>query len=178
MMDNVFLEVLRPDGEAAGPGDSGEIVLTDLNNKAMPLIRYRVGDMGILGSDCACGRRGPVLEKIWGRTYDFVHGLDGRHFHGEYFMYLFEDLRTAGLGVEQFQVHQVARYRIEVRMKTAEVNSSQRDFVRGWVADTLPGIHFEFVAVDEIAREPSGKTRLIINDLTTRPPPAQGALDV
>ncbi len=50
MADNVFVEVLRPDGSWALPGEEGEIVVSDLNNRAMPLIRYRVGDRAEVGN--------------------------------------------------------------------------------------------------------------------------------
>ena len=92
MSANVVLEVLRPDGSAAGRGEPGELVVTDLHNRAMPLIRYRVGDFGAWGDACTCGRPFPRLERIYGREYDFIRGKDGRRFHGEFFLYIFEEL--------------------------------------------------------------------------------------
>ncbi len=43
--DRVHLEILRPDGTTCDPGERGEIVITDLDNKVMPFIRYRTGDL-------------------------------------------------------------------------------------------------------------------------------------
>lgn len=43
--DAIYLELLRPDGTPADPGEAGMVVVTDLTNRAMPLIRYQVGDM-------------------------------------------------------------------------------------------------------------------------------------
>ena len=53
--ENMLVEIL--DGERVrGPGGIGEIVVTELNNCAMPLIRYRTGDFGALGAGtCECG---------------------------------------------------------------------------------------------------------------------------
>lgn len=68
--DMLILEIIR-DGEPVGPGERGEIVVTGLLNYAMPLIRYRVGDVGILDDEkCSCGRSFPLLKSIEGRVVD------------------------------------------------------------------------------------------------------------
>lgn len=70
---NSIVEVLRPDGSAAGPGEPGQIVITDLLNRATPFIRYRTGDIGILGSGpCSCGRPMNWMELSAGRETDFI----------------------------------------------------------------------------------------------------------
>ena len=57
----------------------GEIVITDLYNKAMPFIRYCTGDRGILQTDkCACGSSLPVLKCILGRVNDSLVLKDGQ----------------------------------------------------------------------------------------------------
>jgi phenylacetate-CoA ligase len=68
--DLLILEVVRGT-EQASPGEMGEIVVTNLLNYAMPLIRYRVGDLGVLeDGTCSCGRSLPMLKSIEGRTAD------------------------------------------------------------------------------------------------------------
>ena len=69
--DFIVCEVLK-DGEAAGPGETGELVLTPLHNKAMPLIRIRTGDL-VRRSDsgvCECGSWMTRLDQIKGRSAD------------------------------------------------------------------------------------------------------------
>ncbi len=75
---NVIVEVLK-DGQPAGYGVEGEIHLTCLTNKAMPFIRYALGDRGILypSSVCNCGNKNLVLEVVAGRARDNVL-LEGR----------------------------------------------------------------------------------------------------
>jgi phenylacetate-CoA ligase len=70
--DVVHLEIM--DGQGRFVVDQeGEIVLTHLNNRSMPLLRYRVGDRGILSTDvCPCGITFPLLEKVVGRMDDFL----------------------------------------------------------------------------------------------------------
>jgi phenylacetate-CoA ligase len=78
--DNVAVEFVR-DGRPARPGEEGEILLTGLTNRAMPLIRYAIGDVGIPGDEiCPCGRGFPTMQLIQGRVDDFVVLPDGRRF--------------------------------------------------------------------------------------------------
>jgi len=164
MTQNLVVEVLRPDGTPAAQGEGGELVITDLNNYAMPMVRYRVGDFGELGAPCACGRSFPVLAKIWGRAYDFVEGPDGRRYHGEFFMYLFEDLRGKGMGVEQFQVTQTGPRTLEVLLTSpTPLGAEAVNGVAGEITRRLPGMEVAARAVPAIERLASGKMHVIRN---------------
>jgi phenylacetate-CoA ligase len=171
MSENLVLEVLRPDGAPAVVGEAGELVVTDLNNRAMPLVRYRLGDYGVPGVPCECGRGFPVLEKVWGRAYDFVQRPDGRRYHGEFFMYLFEDLRAEGLCVDQFQVVQSGPTTLEILVVSPSASSSGvEDCVRGHVRRKLEGMELTVRRVQAISRLPSGKMQVIRNDWLRRGP--------
>ena len=62
LSDNVHIEICR-DGEPVPDGEFGDIVATSLSNRAMPLVRCRIGDSGALSPDpCSCGRPYPVLS--------------------------------------------------------------------------------------------------------------------
>lgn len=77
--DYGVLEFLRDDGEPADAGEEGELVCTGFINPVMPLIRYRIGDRGILSEKkCECGSVFPVVEKILGRMDDVIVTPDGR----------------------------------------------------------------------------------------------------
>lgn len=166
MAPNLRVEVLRPDGTHASPGESGEIVLTDLHNRAMPLIRYRVGDSGIVGGTCSCGRGLPILEKVWGRAYDFVELPDGRRYHGEFFMYVFEDLRSSGTPIGQFQVIQTQDDRLQVLLTSGEkITASTRSAIVGTLGRRLPGVQVSVEQVPEIPRTHSGKMQVIKREL-------------
>jgi phenylacetate-CoA ligase len=59
-------------------GEPAELICTGFTNRAMPLIRYRIGDVGILSKKlCPCGREFPVVETISGRLDDFIMTKDG-----------------------------------------------------------------------------------------------------
>ena len=67
--DDLLVEIVRPGGEGVLPPRAwGEIVLTTLDREAMPLIRYRTGDMGrLLDGPCGCGSLLPRLDHVRGR---------------------------------------------------------------------------------------------------------------
>ena len=164
MTPNLALEILKDDGTRAGPGESGEIVLTDLNNIAMPLIRYRVGDFGVPGTPCSCGRGFATLERIWGRQYDFVETPDGRRHHGEYFMYLFEDIRRGGVTIDQFQVTQDGARSLSILLVShANLSPEVQAAVQEQVEHRVPGMTVSVTVVPEIARLTSGKMHVIRN---------------
>ena len=72
--DIAYAEVLDQDtGERVAPGERGELVLTMLQKEALPMIRYRVGDITEIESEpCACGRTHPRIRRIFGRVDDML----------------------------------------------------------------------------------------------------------
>jgi len=74
-----IVEIINDQGDEVKPGEMGKVVCTSFVNKAMPLIRYDLGDTAIKGDDyCVCGRKFPTIDKIYGRQDDFIHTPDGR----------------------------------------------------------------------------------------------------
>ncbi len=77
--DYGLLEFLAPDGSPAKAGEEAELVCTGFVNHVMPLIRYRIGDRGVLAEGtCPCGCQFPLLEKIVGRDDDVIYTHEGR----------------------------------------------------------------------------------------------------
>jgi len=71
--DHFLVEILDKDGESVAPGEKGELVLTSLTKEAMPLIRYRTGDITmVLEDECPCGRTHTRLDKFLGRADDML----------------------------------------------------------------------------------------------------------
>lgn len=84
-----YLEILRPDGSLADPGEEGEIAVTLLTNYAMPFIRYKIGDRAAWSSkDCSCGRAWPMLKTVAGRVTDIFLKKDGGFIPSEYFIHM------------------------------------------------------------------------------------------
>jgi phenylacetate-CoA ligase len=71
--DSYLVEIIDPEtGDVLGPGERGELVVTPLVKEAMPLLRYRTGDITMLMEDrCPCGR-GQKIARIMGRSDDML----------------------------------------------------------------------------------------------------------
>jgi len=75
VMDNFIIEVIDPEtGENLMDGEEGELVITPLNNVAMPLLRYRTGDVGSIlpYKPCKCGNTHPKISMVRGRVSQFI----------------------------------------------------------------------------------------------------------
>jgi len=71
--DHFLLEVIDKNGDPVKEGQRGELVITTLTKEALPLIRYRVGDITILNNkECECGRTHPRIMRILGRSDDML----------------------------------------------------------------------------------------------------------
>lgn len=114
LAEGMYVEILRPDGTPAAPGEKGEIVTTHLEAFGFPLIRYRTGDVGVVAEPgrCACGLALPRIERIEGRATDFLIAPDGRLLHALGAIYVLRVLP----GVGRFQIEQPARDRLLVRV--------------------------------------------------------------
>lgn len=116
-VENILLEYAPlPAGDGETP--RCELLVTDLHNVAMPLIRYRIGDLGLPGAPCACGRGLPTLRLVAGRIEDLVVLPGGRKVDGSVFEHAVEALIRAGASVKQFRAIQHAADHIEVLVAT------------------------------------------------------------
>jgi phenylacetate-CoA ligase len=103
-IDHLIVEFLRDNGTEAAPGEEANIVVTDLINRGMPLIRYQIEDRGILSDrECPCGRGLPLMERVVGRQADFLKRRDGSLVAG---VSLVERTLTAIQGIQQMQLVQ------------------------------------------------------------------------
>jgi phenylacetate-CoA ligase len=156
MAEGLYLEVVRGDAPAA-PGEEGSILVTDLRNLAMPLIRYRIGDVGSWEpGECGCGRGLPRLRAVSGRVTDFLTGADGRLVSGT-MMSLCIVAQRPSLG--QVQIHQEEPKHILYRIcsrafrEPDDVNYLEEQ-TRRYLGDGM-SVGLEFVETFETV--PSGK---------------------
>lgn len=151
------------DGRHAQPGEVGAIVITDLSNEAMPLIRYRIGDMGApMQGLCPCGRGLPRMHMVAGRVTDFIHTPDGRWLSGVAInTYLISQIP----GVRQAQIVQDRCNHIQFRLiRDGTDVASSESFLRAQVPLMFGEKMIHSVEwVSRIAPEASGKTRVTIS---------------
>lgn len=160
-IDHLVVEFLREDGTAAAAGEVGYLVVTDLLNEAMPLIRYKVEDLGSMAStSCPCGRTLPLMDRVSGRIADFLMRDDGARVAG---ISLIENTLTRFPGIDQMQIVQEELRRIRLRIVpdrayAPEAGRSLVDYFR----TTFPGARVDLELTDAIAREANGKYRFAI----------------
>jgi phenylacetate-CoA ligase len=160
--DHVVVEFLRPDGSAAEPGEEASIVVTELINRGMPLIRYAVEDMGVPTERvCPCGRGLPLMDRVVGRRADFLKRPDGSLVAG---VSLVERTLTAIPGIEQMQLVQDDLLRVNVNVVRADdydVASEIR--LRDELKQVFgPTVTIDLVYVSALAQTRAGKYRFAI----------------
>ncbi len=161
--ENILLEVLR-NGRALGPGESGDVVVTDLHNYGMPMIRYVNGDLALLASDgrCPCGRGLARLERVEGRRADTLFDKAGNAVPGIVFHVLFSDARREL--VRQFQA--VQRRNGEVVLKIVRGRDFADDAFQSVTtrfSEYLRGLPFTVEFHEAIApHQGSGKLQTIV----------------
>jgi phenylacetate-CoA ligase len=152
--EHVLLEILREDGSACAPGEIGRVVVTDLHNFAMPLIRYVIGDYAEVGEPCPCGRGLPVIRRIAGRSSHMAVDVNGRRFWP-----LLNPFMWASTPITQRQFVQQTRTHIEVRFVAPRdlTSAEEADIRAGLISTFRHPFEFSFVRVDEITRAPGAK---------------------
>jgi len=77
--DLCVVSLIDKKGEPVEPGECGEVVISNLVNRAMVLLNYRLGDLAVLSKrSCECGRTFPWLESLQGRTHEIIELPDGQ----------------------------------------------------------------------------------------------------
>lgn len=164
MYDHI-IETIPAGKEANEFGKEGELAVTCLTNYSMPVIRYKIGDTGLItGRECRCKSGALMLEKLYGRTSDSIFTKDKNIIHGEYFTHIFYGMK----GIREFQFVQRDYENYEIRLLVSKDYDRQcESVIREECARVLGGnINLEIKYADAI--EPlsaSGKRRFTISML-------------
>jgi phenylacetate-CoA ligase len=160
--EGVYLEIIA-DGRLAQEGEIGEVIVTDLHNTTMPFLRYQLGDIASTSTrTCSCGSGLPVMHSLTGRVGDLVVLPDGKMVPGFWFP---ARLVKYAPGVDQLQVIQEEPTRFTIKYVPGASFSSDDIVKMKEMFDIVfgKGWTVEFVRVDDIPRDRSGKTRVCIS---------------
>jgi phenylacetate-CoA ligase len=164
-----YVEVVDEAGQPLPYGEVGRIVVTSLKNAYMPLIRYEIGDMGVMREPayCRCGRSWPTLESIAGRIHESILLPDGATVGSVFINYALEYLND----VRCYQLHQVDATTLEVQFVSmlsnyVDTHPEGIAFAKKRLEEVT---HFQmtirFRQVETLQRSSSGKTPLIVSYL-------------
>jgi phenylacetate-CoA ligase len=155
LAESMHVEILDPDAEGRG-----EIVLTNLDSRAFPIIRYRTGDIGALDpTPCPCGRSLPKLRGVEGRRTDFLVTPSGRVLHALSAIYILRDSPA----VREFRVVQDAPDHLQVEVvPTGRFGEAERAALRAQFVPAFgPDLRVSVEARLEIPRTAAGKFRYV-----------------
>jgi phenylacetate-CoA ligase len=164
--DGVWVEVLD---DPRHPELPGRVVVTDLTNHGMPLVRYEVGDRGRLShQNCPCGRSYPLLTEVAGRIADYLITPDGEYVSG---ISLTENFATLIPGVEQVQVVQDRRDHVILNLvPDPSFDDRSRARIQTLIVERFgSAMGYDIEILSRIEPEPSGKFRFAINRVTEDP---------
>lgn len=141
----------------------GKLLVTDLSNRAMPLIRYQVGDVVVPSNRvCKCGRGLPLIERVEGRDADYVLTPAGHLISG---ISLTENFAVLVPGAAQVQIVQESVTLLRIRLVADDAfGDASRAKIAELVRDTFgDSVAHDVELVDAIPQEPSGKYRFCIS---------------
>jgi len=164
-------EILRADNTPAAPGEPGRIVVTGFVNTVQPLIRYEIGDIGVLLKEtvCNCGRAFPALAELTGRVEDVVVTPDGR------VIARFDPVFKDTPNIQEAQIVQQTEQDLKVKVVRAAgySPSDTRALLRNMKERCGAQMRIKVEFVDRIARTRAGKFRAVVSRM-----PSPGRLRV
>lgn len=150
-------------------GVCGQIIVTHLRNRAMPLIRYALGDIvHLVDKQCPCGRDLPVIQSVEGRISDIITTPNGRVLHTEVFDYVMREFASfRNPAVILFRAIQHAVNDIEVLIVPGSAYGPETsEGIRNAFARTFgEGMQIRVTTVDSIPPDPSGKLRFFLSKI-------------
>jgi phenylacetate-CoA ligase len=161
--EHVVLEV-KTDFGTICPLGTGEVVVTNLDNLAMPLLRYQNGDyLTIDDEQCSCGRSLRPVSQLEGRSREFLFRSNGDRVSGGISTYVMRHVST----VSQFQVRQESLNRIRVLVvPEKELQPADRKYIREAFCHYL-GVEVD-IGIEEVETIPRTKARkrqIIVNEM-------------
>lgn len=159
-----YVEIVDNEGNRVPDGTRGEILVTSLSNFAMPLVRYRIGDRGVLSPHGSRdgGRCGQVLDAVLGRSYDMFINRQGTLIEGGHFMALLWSRDW----ISKYQVIQESHSHILFKLVKEGHGPQQAELEEisvGASSIMHDDVKVTFEFVDDIAASDSGKYRFIIS---------------
>jgi phenylacetate-CoA ligase len=162
--DALIVEVLGPDGNPAPQGTVGELVITSLGLHAMPLVRYRMGDMAArIGGTCGCGRGLGLMTRVQGRSAHVIRRPNGAPILTPFVTSLFGRV-DAHDWVRRYQVREESggRLRFLVSPRRPPTEAQRANLSRSIEAGVGQDFRVVLELVEEIPAAPSGKLQYLV----------------
>jgi phenylacetate-CoA ligase len=161
--EHSYVEFISRDNEVVGPGKEAKLICTAFGNYAMPLVRYDIGDIGIVSEEqrCVCGRSGRIIHQIEGRTEDYILTADGR-FVGR-LDHIFKDATHVRLA--QIVQDHLGEIIIRIMPERGYTRKDENDILRQTRLRLGTQMDIQIQLVEDIARQKNGKFRFIVSNI-------------
>jgi phenylacetate-CoA ligase len=160
--DEVICEIVDETGQPLKTCQSGNIVITDLHNQAMPLIRFWTGDKGImLNESCPCGKTFTLMRPLAGRSSDYVKLPDGTILSP----YLFTTSIEKTSGLLQYQIVQDNETDLRLRVIFNDTNFDRGSRAIKQILQKVTGgvMNIKIERCEKIEVEINGKYKVVKN---------------
>ncbi len=157
--ETLFVEIVDEAGRAVPNGSEGRVVITSLDNRAHPFIRYDIGDVGVLSNATTSGK--PILEKLVGRTNDIAVLPSGKTSPGLTFYYVTKSIISDDGNVQEFIIIQTATDQFTIEYVSRDILTADQisDIEKAIALYLEPGLSFEFIRKDVLDRSHRGKLK-------------------
>jgi phenylacetate-CoA ligase len=156
--------IVEVDEHTKAPDGSADILVTPLYLRAMPLIRYRLGDRVRLSNDgCSCGLSWPIISTLVGRSDDHLTLPGGRKISPRAV-----NLLEAVTGIREYQILQrtYSDFLVRVKPSTAFSDNSRAHLIEIIAAGCSPDrVNVEIETVDFIPRSATGKLKSVVSQV-------------
>jgi phenylacetate-CoA ligase len=157
--ETIFVEILDENNQTVPYGTAGRIVVTSLYNKAHPMIRYELGDIGILDEKSTL--KNPILKKLIGRTNDIAVLPSGKIAPGMTFYSITKKIFGDQGNVKEFVIKQTKKDTFEIEYASdIELNENEINNIKTLFSNYLePNLHYFFIRKKVLERGKSGKLK-------------------
>lgn len=147
--------------------NKNELIITDLDNFAMPFIRYWNADEAFLSDrKCPCGNKSQIIDAVKGRTCDYIIGTNNKFLHWAYFWHLFFDSEIAKTkNLKKFQIIQENQTSLLIRLVCDRLSLEEMNTLKENIIARTGNIDIKFSYEKNIENSISGKYRPVINKL-------------
>ena len=161
----LYVEILDKNNTPVPNGQSGRICITSLYNKAHPLIRYDIGDTGVLAKNSTFKK--PIIEQLTGRTNDIAKLPSGKTVPGLTFYYVTKSVIEDNGNVKEFLIEQIALDTFKIiYVSERELTSEEMQLIEKASFTYLEhGLSIEFERASMLDRSNRGKLKQFISKL-------------
>lgn len=162
MSPNIIFEVIKDNKSVVD--ESGDIVITELNVKSYPFLRYKIGDTGILHSEkCTCGLSWPIISINKGRQGDYIITPSGGKIYSAVLAYTFNKFLHE---ITKFKAYQRKGGNLDIMVEVTSaydenVERQCKEQIASVIGDDL---EIQIKVIEKISRGQSGKLRYFVSE--------------